>query len=244
MLDFVSRLHDTILELAGRLRFDRSLMRDGLIICLYGRLIELTGAILMLVNRQALAGANVIFRSFLETYSDFLNLSEDPDYAYHILAAHHAKLERILRDAAQPNEFLRLIGEQHDAGALLLEQQTALADLESRGFGPLNVFQRFERAGLQDVYRSIYRFKSSDAHGDLGALARHHIVQDGDDIRLEFYREPEAAAFEVELDSIAGLLLEATSRIHGRLGSGCEAEIGELRHELDTVRSTVWPDPG
>ncbi len=237
MLNYVKTLHDECVSLALRLKFNKILEADGLVVCLYGRLIELTGGMLVLIVAQQKASASIVFRSFLEAYVDLINLTQDCNYHNNLLAAHHQKWVRILNTSNDPNPYLREISELRNVDEIKAYHRASLDALKRDGYAPMRVLERFQKANMEDEYRSIYSLGSSDIHNDFGALSKHHIVADGDDFQLVFYKEGGDDYFFVELDSVAGLLLNATLRIHNRLKSGCDGEIQKLDEELGLVRA-------
>lgn len=235
MLNYAKKLHRECLVLASRLKFNKALKAVGLVVCFYGRLIELTGGMIVLIDEQKASSAPIVFRSFLEAYVDLINLMEDANYIQHLLAAHHKKWIKILGASRGPNPYLESIGEHRDVNVIVADHTARLEETTKAGYAPLKVWERFQKANMENEYRSIYSFGSGDAHNDFGALMKYHIAQAGDDFQLVFYREVDDNDFAAELDSIAGLLLNATLRIHNRLKSGCDEELQKLDQELGVV---------
>lgn len=237
MLEYVNKLHDESLELSSYLEFNKRFQKDGLIVSLYYRLIELTGGMLVQIDTQRLASVPIIFRSFLETYVDFVNLMAEPTYLKHMEAANIANQIKHFESYFDGNPYNANPHELGDIKNKLEDHIDRLKILEADKYGKLTAFRRFELADMKNEYWSIYRFASSQAHGDLGAIFNNHIVANGDSFNLVIYQAGDKNNLTAELDSIAGLLMDATRRIHGRLKSDCEKEILELDKALTSARA-------
>ena len=68
------------------LKFDKQHLWHRNLIALYLSLIEYSDSLIFLVENKKSIAVPVVFRSLLETYVDFKNLSEDKTYGYHMEA--------------------------------------------------------------------------------------------------------------------------------------------------------------
>ncbi|MGD9671289.1 MAG: DUF5677 domain-containing protein [Hyphomicrobiaceae bacterium] len=236
MKDYVKKLHDESVRLAHGLRFDKDLRADGMVVAYYMRLIELAGGIATLMDSPCKSSAGIVFRTFLETYVDMTNLLNDRDYVNNIAAAHHQKWVRVINNSTTGNPFLSSIGSTEDVSKAKAEHEAKLEELKKKGFKPLHALDKFAKADMEEVYRSIYTFSSGATHSDFGAIIEHHLEKDGDDFRLVAYKDFDDNFFEAQWDRVASLLVEATARIHDRLKSTCGDEIKALQSELAELR--------
>ncbi|PLX37417.1 MAG: hypothetical protein C0605_07335 [Hyphomicrobiales bacterium] len=243
MLEYVEKLHKKCLKWSQHLTFNRDLKEDGLVVCLYARLIELTGGLIKLAEAGHISSGQIVFRSFFEAYVDFINLIADPDYFYHLDATNTHNRKRLIESSTAINPYLKEIYEHKGLEDILKELQEKLLLQKDNNHHPLTVRQRFERAGLQHEYLSIYSYACSNAHNDINALSRHHIEADGDNYRIVIYKDDGGNGFSAEMDSIAGLLLNATFRIHDRLNSGLEDKIRKLDEKLGRMRERYMEAP-
>ena len=241
LLNFVKALHNQSISRSESLTFDKSFAKDGLVVCLYWTLIEYTGSFVTLVDKRQKTGSWSIFRSFLEAYVDFVNLDKDPNYFKHCFAKHHEQWAKALKASFGDNPYLAGIAAYKDRDKILKDHKSKLRRLTEEGFPPLSVYQRFLRAGMEDEYKSIYNFESREAHNDIGALFTRHFEIEDESFDLTFYKTVSLADFFVHLDSIAGLLLSATKKLHTRLRSGREAELKALEQQLDAARENETP---
>ena len=99
----MSKLHDRSLTLLEDVTFDKRLERDGLTMCLYASMIELTGGIIVLVERDRRTALSAVFRTFLEAYVEFKNISDDASYLKNCCARHHKNWIKVLRQSEEPS---------------------------------------------------------------------------------------------------------------------------------------------
>jgi len=109
-----------------------------------------------------------------------------------------------------------------------------------RAFSPLNVFERFEKAKMVDVYRSIYALGSSEVHGDFSALLRHHVDGDPNNYHISIYKMRSEAEFIAEIDSIVRCLLDSTIHVHERFKS---KHLEAIRKFDEVVRAELSTEP-
>ncbi len=184
LLAFVDKLHDRSMALLEGVTFDKRLEEDGYIVCLYASMIELVGGIVVLVKENRHTSVSPAFRTFLEAYVDFKNMLDDANYLLNCYARHHEGWLKIHKESEKPNPYLAEIREHEDRDAAIERHETELKSLLERGYTPLNVFTRFERAGMANAYRSIYHFESHRAHNNLQALISRHFECDQNDFGL------------------------------------------------------------
>jgi hypothetical protein len=238
LLIFVNKLHDHSLELLRGVTFDKRLEADGYIVCLYASMVELCGGIVTLVERDKRTALSAVFRTFLEAYVDLRNILEDPAYIKNCYALHHKNWIRALRNSEDPNPYLAGIRDHADYDAVLQRHESELQRLKDEGFPPMKIVTRFEKVGMANEYRSVYHFESDGSHNSLQALISRHIEMGENGFGLALYKERSLHDYQAVLDSTAGLLMDATQRIHEHLRSGQTKEIEALAEELSQLRGT------
>ncbi len=82
IFDFLKKSHNDFLEFSKEIVFDKRHPLHFNLIALYGSLIELSGSMIILLEKNAKIAVPSIFRTFLETYVEFHNLVRDPKYGY------------------------------------------------------------------------------------------------------------------------------------------------------------------
>ena len=107
-----------------------------------------------------------------------------------------------------------------------------LKELKSKGYKPLTIRERFERADMVEVYRSIYHFLSADCHSEIGALFGRHFEPGNDDFALVLYKNPPDEKLALYLETIAAFLVADTIAIHENLQSDAVNEVRSLKEKL------------
>lgn len=237
---FLKALHDECVVMLDGLTFDQRPERDGLLVGMYGSLIELTGGFLVLVNFDRYAAISSVSRAFLETYVDFKNLFDDPTYIKHIYANHHAQGSK-LRKSSQDNPYLSDVRAHTDFESSLRHHETELAKLKGQNFHKLSAKERFVRAGMLHEYEAIYHLESDGAHSSLGAFISRHVEFGEDDFNLALYKKRSANAYNSRLELHTAYLLDATEKLHGRLKSEHLERIGKLKEQWEKLRATFTP---
>jgi hypothetical protein len=236
-LDFLKKLHDDLLEFSRKLTFDKSHPWHRNLVSLYGSLIELSGSFLILLNKRGLIGIPSIFRTFLETYVEFYNLLNDKKYGYHMEAQYNDQWVRLMKEAAKgTNPYLNSIHEDPDLHQKINTMGKKLKELKSKGYVPLKVRERFEKAGMLNEYYSMYNLLSTDTHGNIRALIKRHIEIKGADFDIVFYKDEPIEEFLTYIDATCGMLIQASIGIHELLGSKIHAEVKTLKEELEAWR--------
>jgi len=239
MLDYIKRLHDTSEELAKRIRFNKRVPRQLYLIELYLSLIELTSCIVTLVDKKRFAGVPALYRSLLEVFVDFINLSCDECYVNHMQAKYHYEWLRVLNQSKNDtNPFLSQYSNWKDQDSIISEHKSELDRLKKNGYSHLSIRQRFEKAGKVNEYLSLYNFLSSEAHSDIRALMHRHVKinQRCDDYLVVGYKNKPVSDFAAYLDSTAEILLESTIRIHSFFDNDKPEELKPFEVELNQLK--------
>ena len=80
-----------------------------------------------------------MFRSILETHVELKNLYSEAEYGYYMQASYHEQWLKVLREAKKkPNPFLGDIAKSDILEPQLLEHQSELNSLKSKGYSPFN----------------------------------------------------------------------------------------------------------
>jgi len=233
---------ETILKctnLAGELHFDKTHKWHMNLVSLYGSILELSRAIMVSISDDSSIGTPILLRSQLEAFVDFTNLAADRKYGYHMDAANISEWIKILREAqTQENPYLNGFSEEVDLGQLLIEQGEQLEKLKKDGHLPLSIFQKFERSGQIQEYKSFYNFLCCHSHNNMRALIERHVavLDGGADIEVQFFPLTSLADMVQYFDAAVGLLVTATIRIHEALESPVKDEAQILCDELAEMR--------
>ena len=235
LYEFIKHLHEQLLEWSTDLVFDKRNQFDFARVALYSTLIEFTGAIICLIENRARVAVPSVFRSLLEAAVELRNLNKDPSYVEHMYASHTKQWLDVLIEAKKGNPYLASL-KQLNLDEIIANDERALEALKRKGKHPLNVFERFDRADMVEEYRSMYNFLSCDAHSNIRALVLRHFEETTSDFDLVLYKDEPIESFLATLDSVAGLLVEASIAVHKGFGSKRVADVEALNDQLVALR--------
>lgn len=236
-LDLLKKLHDSLLKFSRELTFDKSHPWHRNLVALYGSLIELSGSLRILLNERGKIGVPSIFRTFLETYVEFNNLLKDKNYGYHMESQYNDQWLRLLKEASKgTNPYLKPIAARPSLPQEIAEMEKKLVDLKSKGYSPLKIRERFEKAGMSNEYASMYNMVSTDTHGNIRALIKRHIEIKESDFDIVYYKDAPLDDFLTYIDSTCGMLVHAAIGIHELLGTEVLSEVRTLEDDLKMWR--------
>lgn len=238
IFEFVKRLHDECIRHSEHIVFHKKYPTHLYLVALYGTLIELTGSIITLIERNHRTGVPPIFRSVLEAFVEFKNLHEDTEYSYYMDSSYLNQWIKVLKEAkTKSNPYLKSVSEIENIDEQIQKDKQELTILRKKKYHPLKVFERFERAGMENEYRSLYNFLSNDAHSNIRALISRHIEIQGNDFTVTYYKNEPLKSFITYIDSTAGILTDASIRIHRFFKTSSIGDIEKLSQELNEIRS-------
>lgn len=239
LFGLLKRLHDKSVNVIGLLSFDKQHQRHLNLVALYCSLIEFTGTNTLLIEKQQTVGVPIIYRSFLEAYVDFINLESSADYGYFMEANRWSETLKTLREAnTQSNPFLQGISNLKDLQSLIHQSKDELNSLKNKGFRPLKVFERFEKAQLRAEYKSIYTQLSSETHSSILGLINRHIELDSNtDFSVRLYQSESLDRLLPIIDSNTVSLIDASLKIHKFLESTGAAEFAVFSEQLEEIRA-------
>src|SRR5665648_450493 len=239
IFDFLKYLHNECIRLSEPISFDKKQTRHIYLVCLYGTLIELAGSLIVLIESKRKRGVPIIFRSFLEAYIDFINLHEKAEYSYNMDAGNHEQWIKVLKKAKYKpnNQYLKSISKINNLDEQIQEHEKEFVDLKNKGYNSLNIFQRFEKAGMQDEYHSLYNILSNDTHSNIRALINHNLEIHEIDFMVIYYKDEPLDDFLVYIDSTVGPLINTSLKIHSFFKTSSITEIEKLAKKVDEIRN-------
>jgi hypothetical protein len=170
----------------------------------------------------------------LEAYVELTNLHENADYVGYMEASFNKERIRLLEEAKKnSNPYLKRISLSQHLDEQITISKKELANLKAKGVTPLSAWERFKRAGMVSEYRSIYSSLSNDAHGNISALINRHVEIHKDGFSVVYYKQRDYLTY---LDSAAGLLTNASIKIHTFFHTDNLVDIEQLKSELEKLR--------
>jgi hypothetical protein len=174
----------------------------------------------------------------LEAYVELKNLHEKAQYGYYMQASYLDQWLKVLKEAKDnPNPYLKDISRLSNLDAEITKNEAELTSLKNKGYSPLKVFERFQKAGMVPEYRSLYNFLSNDAHSNIRALVDRHLEIKGNDFQVVFYKDEPLEGFLTYIDSTTSMLLDASKKIHEFFQTGFSSQIQALDDKLTEIRS-------
>lgn len=236
------QLHQEAIQLAATLKFDKSHPWHRNLVSLFGSMIELLGSTCILIQEEAHIAIPILLRSYIEAYLDYVNLASDKTYGFHMDAAEAKEWIKLLGEAKfGENPFLTNIASYEEIAVALAQQQLKLCQLKRDGYNPLSQEDKFIKAKLSPLYRSVYNSLCCDSHNNIRSLVSRHIniSTDQQDFSVEFYRRinPDELYFQIAL--FCNFMVSATEILNSALQVGNPSAVDELRTKYSEIFKNV-----
>ncbi|MGN6777027.1 DUF5677 domain-containing protein [Rhizobium sp.] len=240
MLDFLSEVLKATVDLLPRVVFDKSDEHQRTIIALYATIIEQVDSAVALRRDNRWTGVNYILRSSMEAYTDLINLANDDAYLNQLNAKYHSEWIKLISEGIKgDNIFLAFFKDNAEANEQLAYHQTELASIEART-KVINVFDRFQKAGLECEYRSIYNSLCNDTHNNIRALTDRHFRVDKDGLQeLVIFEDIDLTSVAASLDSFLAILNGSNKIIHHYFNTDAQTEV-ETFHTRRVAKGLFW----
>jgi hypothetical protein len=206
-------------------KFDKQDPWHRNLIALYLLLIEYSDALIYLVENEKSIAVPVVFRSLLEAYVDFKNLSEDQTYGYYMEISNAKEWLKFFEEASKnQNAYLALTASEPNLTTAIQEQNAILAELKAKGYQPLSVSDKFKRAGMIEEYKSIYNYLCIHSHNNINSFTeRFFVFNDAkNDFEITLFKEQEDDEFDRYLSTGCACLRNGSHNIHAVLETGYE----------------------
>lgn len=230
------RLFARALELsvarAGSVRYDSAEPEQLMLMGLYGSIIDVAHSMKTLVDNQAATGVPILLRSLLEAWVELRLLHDDAEYVRQMRFLHNREWGKRLQRAASGNSYLSLVAAHEDFERSRASHAQRVASDAAAGASRLSIEQKFTRAGLRDVYESVYSLLSDHVHSSLGALMSRHMELVDERVQLIFLRDPNPHSVKTYTSAGAEVLSDAGIRIHLRFKTGLEAPFIGLKERI------------
>lgn len=238
ILDLLKTVHDEALNRVSHFRFDKKHPWHLHLLGLYGTLIELSSAIIVLINEKQSIGVPILFRTFLEAYVDFINLSGDRSYGNSMRAAYNDQLLKFLNEAKGNNPYLAGISNIPNLDEEIQSLSTELNELEQKGYRPLLIMERFKKANMIEEYRSLYSMMCAHSHNNIRAFVDRHIEISENDFKVVYYKDTPLESFLPVVDSTCVALINVSQKIHEILGTSQKEVFDQFEQQLNKIRKT------
>lgn len=102
------------------------------------------------------------------------------------------------------------------------------------GFAPLSQVKRFEKAGMNSEYFSLYNYLCSHSHSNIRSLYDRYANINNDEFTVIIFKEPTSQDIDLYSITLCDLLIEALLIIHKYFNS-------DLISKIETI-STEWEE--
>lgn len=230
LLQYFERLYVEFYKHLTAIEFNKGSTLDRTIMSLYATILEQAYDALVLQRAGQHVTLDIILRSSLEAYVDLINLCSDSNYYQQMQASFHEQWIKLAQHGVKGgNPFLNGFENSEDAVAQLKWHEEQLAEL---GVAPLNVFERFRKAGLEDVYRSIYNSLCNETHNNIRALTnRHFRLNDHDEPEITIFAPAEKLDLISTLSSFIGILTRSSWIVHDYFQTSALPAVLEIRED-------------
>jgi hypothetical protein len=239
LLAFVELTIQRFSEVRTRgLRCDLDNPRHRYSVLLLYAVLDYARSVTALANAGAFAGIPVIARSALDAYVDICNLCDHADYWRTLEAVDAAKWKALL-ERASAGGYPALEGLRKDALFPVARRKYAkeLKQLRAEGIKTLEIYERFDKAGLKNEHGSIYAILSDATHNNLSGLRSRYMDYDDTEAWLVESGEVSRHSHHYELPSTlttGEIVLNSIEKVLRQFGHGVAA-LGPAFRKLDRL---------
>lgn len=243
MDDLLNRLKNVLgeaIEVVSLIRFNRDNPQHLYMVCLHGTVLEMANGCLSLYKTKNSTAVPVLLRAQLEAYVDLRNLSDSVDYLKFMNVAYLHEKKKMLGNAIERgkhNAYLETLANCEGLRANYYKVRAEIAESRGKGFKKLEVWERFEKAGLTDLYDAVYPVLCQHSHNNLNILEKRHLMEVDGTVKVSYFQtveKEENLLFFV--DTIAGVLADSTGQVFSVLGIDSE-RLSKLKTRLEELRA-------
>ncbi|RWE79207.1 DUF5677 domain-containing protein [Mesorhizobium sp.] len=239
----VDMMNDTM-RMIEKVEFNKGSRVHRAVMALYASIIEHTDSAMILHSNRRAAGIDTILRTNLEAFVDLANLCNDPDYYNQMLALYHKDWLALTKGGLDGNPFLDFFKEEPGSADRVEYHKAALAELQKLG-PTLSVFERFQLAGMENEYRSVYKDLCGHSHNNIKSLSDQHFVGDtGDSLEVVIFAEKGKEALLSSLDQFIAILGRAGYLVHDYFKSPVAKEAATLTARRKELQSFFDEETG
>lgn len=134
------------------------------------------------------------------------------------------------------NVYFEALANSKDLRGKYDEACTQIAELKKKGFKKLEVRERFEKAGLTDLYDAVYPVLCQHSHNNLNILEKRHLMEVDGTVKVSYFQAAEKEENLFFCDTIAGVLADSTAQVFSVLGIDSE-KLSKLKTRLEELRA-------
>ena len=240
LLDKLEFLIDEAIKLTSFIRFKKENDQHLYAVMIHGSVLEIANGCFCLYRTECYSSVPVLVRAQLEAYVDLRNLCDTGDYLNYMHAAYLVQKQKLIKNAVlrgKDNEYLKDLANSPDLESGYEKINNEITELKKRGYKKLEVSERFEKAGVANLYDSVYPMLCQHSHNNIDIIERRHLEFDEDAISVSYFQEPCKERNLFLIDTIAGVLSDSTDQVFTLLGIDNE-KLSDLLEKLAELRAT------
>jgi hypothetical protein len=163
---------------ASRLSFEITVKQQLTSVCQFCRIIEISHSIrCLLIDKftPVRVGVPILLRNLFEGYVDLKCSITDQEYVECLTASFLKQKKKVTEQALRGNKYTNGLEIHLDLESELSSINNQLEVLEKRSISSMSIYQKFDKANLEEEYRAIYGHLCQSAHNGLGALGHRHL---------------------------------------------------------------------
>lgn len=238
LLPLLQQVVSESLQDAKLFRFNKTNPSQLSVVCIYCSIVEIVCGCMLLLEKNKSTAVPILLRSLLEAYTDFRACIEDPEYYRNMYASFLEQKLRFLKYIETSPQNPYLVG-LDKATSVQTERTKLMAEMEKykkEGRGPLKTRERFARGKLEHEHQAPYWLLCLHSHNNLSAIEDRHLEKHGDDYQVTLFKEEKSEDLVRHLDSLLGILIDSTRRIHSFLETEAECHYGKHQEAVDAIR--------
>lgn len=188
LADGLQAIFDMLLAEIAQVRYQRQIPQHLLVFSLNGTILEYMRGCIALIRNHNTRCLPPVCRSLLEAYVDLKNSADSDEYRRALQATMLRKKSQFAKNAHKYREsspFIKAIKDKTDFDELAqqFEQERATVKQDE-----IPLWEKFKTAGLEHEHRFIYALLCDDVHNGLESIGRNHLVVEGNDTFLQYFR--------------------------------------------------------
>jgi hypothetical protein len=232
---FLSRCADECAEGLRPLKLVSATER--FLILTHCRAIEIATAFNNLALVACWTGAELCVRPLVEGLADTKLIAAQDSHVKSMDLASKLEWKRMLEAAsAGGNPFLEEIRKADLEKGILEQLKTDIEKLKAAGHVKLTAKDKFEKAGLNDLYASVFALTCNYVHGNQTALLSSHMELIDGSYVVSLFKGRDKGHQLLMFDTVQGLLLKSAEIVHQRLTESTPSWLALLFADLEALR--------
>ena len=195
----------------SKVRFEPTYWPHMIVISMACTVLESAHAAVLLAHHKKGHDAKLHARKVLEGLVDLKLLTTDPSYADTMRLADAEYWLKQLKQGQEGNPYVRSFTTMSNIDNSIQAHQNEVDELKSYGARKMTVRDRFEAAGLQSEYFTVFSNLSGHSHSRLDTLIQRHVVEDGEGVGIVAFEETTVEEMQAVLLGLRDWVRSATS---------------------------------